>query len=65
MRGWTKRLAGIGITCLATVMAMVLSPGYASSVANGNDVEDGRYEFAVALTMKGITRPDGTEPFPS
>jgi len=61
MRRGAKQLAGIGIACLATVMAMVLSPGYASSVANGNDVEHGRYEFAVALTMKGITRPDGTK----
>lgn len=57
----TRRLAGIGIACLVTVMAMILSPGHALSVANGNDVTDGRYEFAVALTMKGITRPDGTK----
>lgn len=60
MRSGTRRLAGIGSACLVTVMAMVLSPGHALSVANGNDVAAGRYEFAVALTMKGITRPDGT-----
>jgi hypothetical protein len=32
----------------------------ANAVANGSDVPDGRYQFAAALSMPLITRPDGT-----
>jgi secreted trypsin-like serine protease len=46
---------------LATAIGSVLAAATpAGAVANGEPVPEGRYRFAVRLTMPDITRPDGT-----
>jgi len=49
-------LAGAAVTVAVTVAVT----GQAFAVAHGTPVPDGRYRFAVKLTMTNIPRPDGT-----
>jgi hypothetical protein len=54
-----SRLAGL-VACTAVVAVAGLSLATpAGAVANGDPVPDGKYRFAVKLTMTGIPEPDG------
>ncbi|GGM50636.1 esterase [Longimycelium tulufanense] len=59
--GRWRALKRSGALTFVAAVASLLLPGTAGAVANGADVPDGQYQFSVALTMKGITRPDGTK----
>jgi secreted trypsin-like serine protease len=53
-----RKLLGLGLTLVATATA-VLTAVPANAIANGEPVPDGRYRFAVKLTMTGIPTAAG------
>jgi hypothetical protein len=56
-----SRRFAVGLTALVALLAVpvVFAPS-AGAVADGQDVADGKYGFAAALSMPLITRPDGS-----
>jgi V8-like Glu-specific endopeptidase len=57
MRAMTRFLAGTAAMIIGAVAVAVATPAY--GIANGEAVPDGRYPFAVKLTMLGIPTPEG------
>jgi secreted trypsin-like serine protease len=55
-----RRVTSWGVAVTLTLVAFYLQAVPAAAVANGKPVPNGRYPFAVKLTMTKIPRPDGT-----
>ncbi|WP_433058799.1 trypsin-like serine protease [Dactylosporangium sp. CS-033363] len=56
-----SRIARVTAFVAVAAAAGMSSATPADAVANGNPVPEGRYRFAVRLTMTDIPRPDGTK----
>ena len=59
MRRTRSILVGVLLVPVAALSLLLSSAGAATAIANGEPVPDGRYRFAVKLTMTGIPTADG------
>ena len=59
MRRTRSILIGALLAPVAALSLLLSSSGAATAIANGEPVPDGRYRFAVKLTMTGIPTADG------
>jgi Trypsin len=60
MAGQRRWLVACAVAVSGAVVAGIALAPTANAVADGQNVPDGKYRFAAALSMPKITRPDGT-----